>query len=176
MIKSNNKTLLAAVLATALTGFGAAAHAQYTAIVSVAPPAPQYEVVPGARAGYVWDAGHYEYRGNRYVWVPGRWLEARDGYQWEQRRWVQRGNEWQLVGGDWRRGPNGDRDGDGVANRYDRDRDGDGVPNRYDNNRNRMGPNADLDRDGISNRNDRDIDGDGIRNNRDSHPYDRRRG
>lgn len=25
-----------------------------------------------------------------------------------------------------------DRDGDGVANRYDRDRDGDGVPNRYD--------------------------------------------
>ena len=26
----------------------------------------------------------------------------------------------------------GDRDRDGVTNRYDRDRDGDGVPNRYD--------------------------------------------
>lgn len=26
----------------------------------------------------------------------------------------------------------GDRDHDGVPNRYDRDRDGDGVPNRYD--------------------------------------------
>ena len=26
----------------------------------------------------------------------------------------------------------GDRDRDGVPNRYDRDRDGDGVPNRYD--------------------------------------------
>ncbi|MBA3771617.1 MAG: thrombospondin type 3 repeat-containing protein [Ramlibacter sp.] len=25
-----------------------------------------------------------------------------------------------------------DRDGDGIANRYDRDRDGDGVPNRRD--------------------------------------------
>ena len=25
----------------------------------------------------------------------------------------------------------GDRDRDGVANRYDHDRDGDGVPNRY---------------------------------------------
>jgi hypothetical protein len=25
-----------------------------------------------------------------------------------------------------------DRDGDGIANRYDRDRDGDGVPNRFD--------------------------------------------
>jgi len=26
----------------------------------------------------------------------------------------------------------GDRDRDGVPNRYDRDRDGDGVPNKYD--------------------------------------------
>ena len=131
MLKSN-KTLLAAVLATALTGFGAAAHAQYTAIVSIAPPAPQYEVVPAPRAGYVWDNGHYEYRGNRYVWVQGRWLEARDGYQWEQRRWVQRGNQWQLVGGDWQRGPYGDRDRDGIANRNDRDIDGDGVRNSRD--------------------------------------------
>ena len=30
-------------------------------------------------------------------------------------------------------GMRGDRDRDGVPNRYDRDRDGDGVPNRYDN-------------------------------------------
>jgi hypothetical protein len=29
-------------------------------------------------------------------------------------------------------GYRGDRDGDGVPNRYDRDRDGDGVPNRFD--------------------------------------------
>ena len=28
--------------------------------------------------------------------------------------------------------PYGDRDRDGIPNRYDRDRDGDGVPNRYD--------------------------------------------
>jgi len=28
--------------------------------------------------------------------------------------------------------PYGDRDRDGVPNRYDRDRDGDGIPNRYD--------------------------------------------
>ncbi|SOD29783.1 hypothetical protein SAMN05518800_5384 [Variovorax sp. YR752] len=30
----------------------------------------------------------------------------------------------------------GDRDRDGVPNRYDRDRDNDGVPNRYDRNPN----------------------------------------
>jgi len=29
-------------------------------------------------------------------------------------------------------GAYGDRDRDGVPNRYDRDRDNDGVPNRYD--------------------------------------------
>lgn len=30
-----------------------------------------------------------------------------------------------------RRGPNGDYDRDGIANRYDRDANGDGVPDRY---------------------------------------------
>jgi hypothetical protein len=34
--------------------------------------------------------------------------------------------------GRWERGPNGDRDHDGIDNRYDRDRDGDGVANRFD--------------------------------------------
>ena len=85
------------------------------------------------------------------------------GYTYEPRRWVQRGNgEWMMVGGDWRRGPNGDRDGDGIANRHDPD-------NR------RFGPYGDLDRDGIQNRHDRDRDGDGIRNARDRFPDDRRR-
>ena len=32
----------------------------------------------------------------------------------------------------YRGGAYGDRDLDGIPNRYDRDRDGDGVPNRYD--------------------------------------------
>ena len=145
-------------------GFGAAAQAQYTAIVSVAPPAPQYEVVPDPRAGYVWDHGHYEWRGNRHVWVPGRWVAARNGHDFQERRWVQRGNgEWVLVGGGWqRRGPDGDRDGDGIANRHDPD-------NR------RFGPYGDLDRDGIRNMDDRDRDGDGVRNRLDRFPDDRRR-
>jgi hypothetical protein len=179
-----SKAILGAVFAASLMGFGAA-NAQYNAIVSVAPPAPQYEVVPAPRAGFVWDAGHWEYRGNQYVWTPGHWVQARGGHDWQERRWVQRGNgQWVLVGGNWeRRGPGGDRDGDGIANRHDRDRDGDGIRNRDDdrpnrsayNNRDRFGPNGDLDRDGIANRHDRDRDGDGVRNARDSHPDDRRR-
>ena len=59
-----------------------------------------------------------------------------------------------------------DRDGDGIANRYDRlynpvwDRDGDGVPNRYDRVNNLR---HDRDRDGIPDRFDRN---DGQRNDR----------
>ncbi len=172
------KPLLAAAFAAALMGFGAAVQAQYTAIVSSAPPAPRHEVVPAARAGWVWAPGHYEWRGNEYAWVEGRWMRDRSGYEYREPRWVQRADgSWILVGNTWeRRGPNGDRDGDGIANRYDRDRDGDGIANRYDNNRrNRTGPNADFDRDGIANRHDRDIDGDGVRNRRDQFPYNPRR-
>lgn len=166
----HSKTVLGAVLAASLMGFGAAAQAQQF-VVQIAPPAPQYEVAPAPRQGYVWDAGHYEWRGNQYVWVPGRWISARDGEQWQERRWVQRGNgEWVMVGGNWeRRGPMGDRDRDGVPNYAD---------SRNDNRRDRerdMRPWGDLDRDGIRNRDDRDIDGDGVRNRHDSHPYNPRR-
>jgi hypothetical protein len=164
-----NKIVLGAVMAASLMALGTA-QAQYTAIVSVAPPAPQYEVVPAPRRGYVWAPGHYEYRGNQYVWVQGRWLAEREGYAYDAPRWVQRGNgEWMLVGGDWqRRGPNGDRDGDGVSNRDER-------LAREARRADRFGPYGDLDRDGIMNQDDRDRDGDGIRNRNDRFPDDRRR-
>ena len=49
---------------------------------------------------------------------------------------MQRANgDWILAGGYWERtrnvsrGPNGDLDGDGIANRHDDDRDGDGIAN-----------------------------------------------
>jgi len=183
------KTLLGAIVAAGslMSLAPTAANAQYTAIVSTQPPpAPLHEIVPPPRHGYVWAPGHHEYRGNQYVWVQGHWMPARTGFEYREPRWVQRGNgEWALVGGNWeRRGPNGDRDHDGIANRYDRDRDGDGVPNAYDNrpnrpnfarNQQRFGPNGDLDRDGILNKDDRDRDGDGVRNSRDRFPDDRTR-
>lgn len=181
------KTLLGAVVAAGslMSLLPTVANAQYTAIVAVAPPAPVYEVTPAPRHGYVWAPGHHEWRGNQYVWVQGHWLQARNGYEYREPRWVQRGDgQWVLVGNNWeRRGPGGDRDRDGIANRYDRDKDGDGIPNAYDDRpnrndqyaRNRFGPNGDLDRDGIRNFEDRDRDGDGIRNRNDRFPDDRRR-
>jgi outer membrane scaffolding protein for murein synthesis (MipA/OmpV family) len=56
-----------------------------------------------------------------------------------------------------RNGPWGDRDGDGIANRYDRD-------HRHG------GGRRDADRDGVPNRYDRDRDGDGVRNSVDRRP------
>lgn len=170
------KSLLGAAIAASLLG----ATASYAQIyVQVAPPAPRYEVAPAPRAGFTWVPGHYEWRNNQYVWLEGHWVNERPGYAYVEPRWVQRANgQWYMVGNNWeRRGPNGDRDGDGIANRYDRDRDGDGIPNRYDNNgrRGHMGPYGDLDRDGIRNLDDRDRDGDGIRNNRDRFPDNPRR-
>jgi hypothetical protein len=141
-----NKPLLGAVLAATLMGLGAAAHAQYSAIVSVAPPPPRHEVVPSARPGWVWAPGHYVWRGNEYAWVEGSWMRDRSGYEYREPRWVQRANgEWIMVGGNWeqrmaqreairaeRRSPGGDLDGDGIVNMNDRDIDGDGVRNRRD--------------------------------------------
>lgn len=57
----------------------------------------------------------------------------------------------------------GDRDGDGIPNRFDRDRDGDGVPNRFDRDRNNNGV---PDRPQRS----RDRDGDGISDRMDPRP------
>ncbi|HSV47486.1 MAG TPA: YXWGXW repeat-containing protein [Ramlibacter sp.] len=189
------KTTLAA-LATAASLLAlapAVSNAQIT-IIREAPPAPVQEVAPPARPGFVWAPGHQEWRDNHYVWVPGQWMRDRQGYAYREHRWVQRGDgQWHLAGGNWeRRGPGGDRDGDGIANRHDRDRDGDGIPNRLDNRPNQphhpgdyasdqrgwrrhFGPNGDIDRDGILNKDDRDRDGDGVRNRVDRYPDDYRR-
>jgi hypothetical protein len=101
-----------------------------------APPPPRREIVPVDRRGYTWAPGYWEWRHNRYQWVSGRWLQDRPGYYYRAPTWVERGDRWVLVQGGWERGSRGrdggDRDRDGIPNRYDRDRDNDGVPNRHD--------------------------------------------
>jgi hypothetical protein len=69
--------------------------------VDVAPPAPQYEEVPGPRAGYVWAPGYWDWRGHNHVWVRGRWLAERHGYHWEPDRWQQVGPHWHHEPGHW---------------------------------------------------------------------------
>jgi hypothetical protein len=88
-------------------------------IVRVAPPQPRMEVAPQPRRGYVWVAGHWEWReppasasmgsgklGSRTPRPPLR-----------QPTWVQRDGGWTCTQGGWRRG---DADHDGVPNGQDR--------------------------------------------------------
>lgn len=99
--------------------------------IRVGPPALRYEAVPAARPGYVWAPGYWDRRGNRHVWSNGSWVRERPGYVYTQPTWVNHGGRYHFYRGAWAR-PYGDRDRDGVPNRFDRDRDGDGVRNRND--------------------------------------------
>ena len=114
--------------ASAYTSFAVQVGAPATVYVAP-PPAPVYEAVPVRRHGFIWVAGHYEWNGNRHVWVQGHYLRERAGYFYEPAVWVQTGDRWGYRAAHWGRG---DRDHDGIRNRYDHDRDGDGVPNRFD--------------------------------------------
>jgi hypothetical protein len=71
--------------------------------INIAPPAPQVEVVPGPRPGYVWAPGYWDYRGNRHVWIRGHWIGERRGYRWVPDRWEQRGPHWHHERGHWER-------------------------------------------------------------------------
>lgn len=127
------KTILALLLASSATALSLPAAAEI--YVSIAPPAPRYEVAPAPRAGYVWAPGYWDWRGNHHVWAKGHWERERHGMYWHPNRWVESNGHYVLERGRWdkeRFAASGDRDHDGVPNRYDRDRDNDGVPNRYD--------------------------------------------
>jgi hypothetical protein len=121
------------LLATMLAGsFGTMSVPATSAeiIVRTAPPPMRSEAAPPPRRGHVWVPGYWDWRNNRYTWVRGHWVRERRGYVYNQPTWRERDGRWVYSRGGWGRG---DRDRDGVPNRYDRDRDGDGVPNRMDN-------------------------------------------
>ncbi len=77
------------------------AFAQAVIVAPIAPPAPRYEVVPGPRAGYVWDHGRWRWNHGAYVWVPGHWQPVRVGYHWMPGHWVAHGPNWHWVPGHW---------------------------------------------------------------------------
>ncbi len=96
------------------------AAAQTRLAIDVLPSAPSahYELLQIAHRDRVWVPDGYQWRHGRRHFVRGHWIAAPARYD-HRRADV--------------RGPHGDRDRDGVPNRFDRDRDGDGVRNRFDN-------------------------------------------
>jgi hypothetical protein len=110
--KLKTLTVLAAASATISVSAVAAPYID----VHVAPPPPRHEVVPAARAGYVWAPGYWDWRGHRHVWVNGHWERARTGYVYHEPRWEQVEGNWRLHHGAW---AHGDRDHDGVPDAVD---------------------------------------------------------
>jgi len=94
-----------AILYVAL-GIGAsvmpmAGNARVFVDIDVAPPAPQVEVVPEARVGFVWAPGYWNWDGHRHVWVAGRWIHDRPGHHWVPDRWDERHGRWHYEAGHW---------------------------------------------------------------------------
>jgi hypothetical protein len=97
-------TLLVAVLLSA--GAIAAPTLSSAAVnvdIDVAPPAPQVEVVPGPRAGFVWAPGYWGWGGHAHAWHRGHWIRERPGYRWAPDAWVQVGPHWHYAPGHWER-------------------------------------------------------------------------
>lgn len=90
-------------LSLAASVFAAPAYAQVSFNISIAPPAPQYEVVPMISPGYAWAPGYWGWSGERHVWVRGRTIVQRDGYVWAPDRWEQRDRSYFRTAGHWER-------------------------------------------------------------------------
>ena len=90
-------------LLLAASAFAAPAYAQVSFNITIAPPAPQYEVVPTMQPGYVWAPGYWGWNGERHIWVRGRTIVQREGYRWEPDRWEQRDRTYYRTEGHWAR-------------------------------------------------------------------------
>ena len=106
------KVVVSALLAVGMVGAVAtplASVAQVDIQLNWGPPTPRYEVIPVPRNGYIGSEGHWQWRGNRHVWIAGNWQAERPGYAW-QPQWVERkgGRGWDYRASRW------GRDGDGV--------------------------------------------------------------
>ena len=113
------KLLIAGLLAATLgsAALPAAAWTHVDLYLNGAPPPARYEVLPAPRVGYLWAPGHWGWRGHHHVWIAGHWVRHRPGSYYEPARWANYDGRWGYHAPYWRPG---DRDGDGVPDRYDR--------------------------------------------------------
>src|SRR3569623_1446386 len=66
-----------------------------------APPPPQAENPEPTRAGFVWVAGSWDWKGYKYEWAPGHWERERAGKHWRDTHWDQRDGKWVRTEGGW---------------------------------------------------------------------------
>jgi len=78
-------------------------NTQSTIVVTQAPPAAQQEVVPPRPSSdYVWVAGYWTWRNDRYEWVAGHWeIPPRSGASWVPPRWEPENGQYRFYEGYW---------------------------------------------------------------------------
>lgn len=97
------KLVLGGFLALTAAACGGGVH--YVRRAPYPPPPPRaYRVTPAPRAArVVWIDGYHDWRGRRYVWVPGRWVRPpRPNAVWIPGRWDHRGGRQVWVSAHWR--------------------------------------------------------------------------
>ncbi len=109
--------LVAALALSALPAWSAL-HPRYT--TEEAPPAPQDEVAPPHREGYVWAPGYWDYTGHQRMWKEGHWVRERRGYHYEPAHWAQENGRWNLYAENWVH----DEDRDRVTSHDEHEREG----------------------------------------------------
>lgn len=65
-----------------------------------APPASRCKNMP-PRRGKIWQCGRWEWRGNKWMWREGGYVDARSGYTWQPGHWERQGNAYVWVEGQW---------------------------------------------------------------------------
>lgn len=97
---NHKKIVRGLALAIALAA-GSAAFAQVSIHISLAPPTPQYEVIPMLQPGYVWAPGYWAWSNDRHVWVRGRIMLQRPEYLWQPDHWEQSNGTYYRQVGRW---------------------------------------------------------------------------
>ncbi|MES2423012.1 MAG: hypothetical protein V4562_01175 [Pseudomonadota bacterium] len=130
--------VIAASIALGALGAVVSTSASAFTSIGVQLAVPGVSIVAGNTPYYgapVYTPTHYA--APTYYAAPAAYYPAYNAprAQWDNNRWDRRDHRHDQRHTNFR-GGRGDRDRDGIANRYDRDRDGDGVANRYDRNPN----------------------------------------
>jgi len=91
------KTIGGLVLALGFAGtatLAAAASSSEEIELQIPPPPERVEVIPAPREGYIYERGHYDWDGDRYVWREGRFIANRDGHVYTPHVLEHRGETW----------------------------------------------------------------------------------
>ena len=75
----------------------------HVAYVEREPPPVRYERLPEPPSReHIWVAGHWQWTGNAYAWVPGFYqVRSRPGHGWVDGHWARHERGWYWVEGHW---------------------------------------------------------------------------